>query len=136
MNKKEGESKLSLTPKTAHNIAFTVHKRHYYDCREVDDVLDALLELVDSMEESRNCAEQRLREYESHIAGILLDCQKLKAQAQIAVDGGEQLCEDADDSADNGGVAEESLDENADENSEANTEENRGNTERNTEDSI
>lgn len=106
MNKTEGENKLSLTPKTAHDIAFTVHKRHYYDCREVDDVLDALLELIDSLEESRICTDKKLREYEAHIAGILLDCQKLKVQ--MSSDDEKQLCKDSGDTVNGDEVIEES----------------------------
>lgn len=100
MNNKEGGKKLSLTPKTAHDIAFKVHKRHYYDCREVDDVLDALLELIDRQEEDKQCIEQRLREYEAHIAGILLDCQKFKADAGIPDSVDVQASEDSDESCD------------------------------------
>lgn len=80
MNNKQDFS--PLTPKTAHDIAFTVHKRHYYDCREVDDVLDALLELIDRQEQEKNDIDSRLREYEANIAGIMLECQKMKAEAQ------------------------------------------------------
>ena len=80
MNKQQDIS--PLTPKTAHDIAFTVHKRHYYDCREVDDVLDALLALIDRQEQEKQDIDSRLREYEANIAGIMLECQKLKALAQ------------------------------------------------------
>lgn len=80
MNKQQDIS--PLTPKTAHDIAFTVHKRHYYDCREVDDVLDALLALIDRQEQEKQDIDSRLREYEANIAGIMLECQKLKASAQ------------------------------------------------------
>ncbi|MCQ4022488.1 hypothetical protein [Ruminococcus sp. zg-924] len=71
-----------LTAKTAHDIAFTVHKRHYYDCREVDDVLDRLLELIDKQEQEKLEIDSRLREYEANIASILLDLQKLKTILQ------------------------------------------------------
>lgn len=80
MNKQQDIS--PFTPKTAHDIAFTVHKRHYYDCREVDDVLDALLALIDRQEQEKQDIDSRLREYEANIAGIMLECQKLKASAQ------------------------------------------------------
>lgn len=80
MNKQQDIS--PLTPKTAHDIAFTVHKRHYYDCREVDDVLDALLALIDRQEQEKQDIDSRLREYEANIAGIMLECQKLKSSAQ------------------------------------------------------
>lgn len=80
MNKQQDIS--PLTPKMAHDIAFTVHKRHYYDCREVDDVLDALLALIDRQEQEKQDIDSRLREYEANIAGIMLECQKLKASAQ------------------------------------------------------
>lgn len=80
MNKQQDIS--PLTPKTAHDIAFTVHKRHYYDCREVDDVLDALLALIDRQEQEKQDIDSRLREYEANIAGIMLECQKLKASEQ------------------------------------------------------
>ena len=80
MNKQQDIS--PLTPKTAHDIAFTVHKHHYYDCREVDDVLDALLALIDRQEQEKQDIDSRLREYEANIAGIMLECQKLKASAQ------------------------------------------------------
>lgn len=80
MNKQQDIS--LLTPKTAHDIAFTVHKRHYYDCREVDDVLDALLALIDRQEQEKQDIDSRLREYEANIAGIMLECQKMKASAQ------------------------------------------------------
>lgn len=80
MNKQQDIS--PLTPKTAHDIAFTVHKRHYYDCREVDDVLDALLALIDRQEQEKQDIDSRLREYEANIAGIMLECQKMKASAQ------------------------------------------------------
>lgn len=79
MSKKSDEKKLVLTPKTAHNIAFTVHKRHFYDCREVDDILDALLELIDRQESEKCEIDEKLRQYEANIAGIMLECQKLKA---------------------------------------------------------
>lgn len=78
MNRKDVDKKIILTPKTAHNIAFKVHKRHFYDCREVDDILDALLELVDRQEEEIHKIDIALREYEKNIAGILLECQKMK----------------------------------------------------------
>lgn len=77
MSRKDVNEKIILTPKTAHDITFKVHKRHFYDCREVDDILDALLELIDRQEEEIREIDLNLREYEKNIAGILLKCQKL-----------------------------------------------------------
>lgn len=71
------EKKICIT-ETVHNISFKVYRKQYYHCSEVDDVIDELLDIINTLNQEKKEIDQKLREYEANIAGILLDCQKIK----------------------------------------------------------
>ena len=71
------EKKICIT-ETVHNISFNVYRKQYYHCSEVDDVIDELLDIINTLNQEKKEIDQKLREYEANIAGILLDCQKIK----------------------------------------------------------
>lgn len=99
MSKKTDGERLVLTPKTARDIAFTVHKKHYYDCREVDDVLDALLELIDRLEDEKQEIDGKLRDYEANIAGIMLRLEQMKNDAIPTEEAAQEVESDPSDTA-------------------------------------